>query len=173
MRLHKLNAIRRILHTAIRGITWAAAAALASMVALLVINVVGRYIFNRPFMGTVEIVQVLLVITVFFSVAHTEVRKAHIIFDEAVSRFPRAAQTIVMSAVSFISAAYFILMAWREVVLADSFIRPVMTGTDVLRIPYFPFCILIALGAILLGLEMLFNGIFLLSSRQGNEEEAK
>ena len=91
MLLNGLRAFRRILHATIRVVTMVALGALSIMVTIIVINVIGRYLFNRPFMGTVEIVQLLLVITVFFSVAHTEVRKAHISFNEAVRRFPRGA----------------------------------------------------------------------------------
>ncbi len=171
MVLFRLLIFRRILRAAIRVITWVAAAALGFMVTIIVINVIGRYVFNRPFMGTVEIVQMLLVITVFFSVAHTEVRKSHITFDEAVSRFPRGAQALVMSVMSFFSAAYFFLMTWRELVLAETYIRPVVSGSDVLRIPIFPICLIIAIGAILLGLEMLFNGFPPLPSEEGKKDE--
>ena len=173
MHLNRLRAFRRIIHTAIRVITWLAAAALGIMVAIIVINVIGRYVFSRPFMGTVEIVQGLLVITVFFSVAYTEVRKSHITFNEAVSRFSQGAQAILMGAVSIVAAAYFFLMAWREVVLAESYIRPVVSGTDVLRIPIFPLCFIIAIGAMLLGLEILLNGIFALSSEEDKKDEVK
>jgi TRAP-type C4-dicarboxylate transport system permease small subunit len=171
--LNRLRAFRRILHSAIRVVTMVALGALSIMVTIIVINVIGRYIFNRPFMGTVEIVQLLLVITVFFSVAHTEVRKSHISFNEAVRRFPRGAQTIVDSVMYFASAAYFFLMAWREVKLADLYMRPVISGTDVLEIPIFPLCFIIAIGALLLGLEMLLNGIFSLPSEDGRNGEAK
>ena len=171
MSLVRLRAFRRILHTAIRVVTLVALGALSIMVAIIVINVIGRYLFNRPFMGTVEIVQLLLVITVFFSVAHTEVRKSHIRFNEAVNRFPRGAQTIVDSVMYIASAAYFFLMAWREVVLADSYMRPAFSHTDVLAIPIFPLCLIIAIGALLLGLEMLFNGFFPLSSEEDLKDE--
>ena len=171
MLLNRLRAFRRILHSAIRVVTMVALGALSIMVTIIVINVIGRYLFNRPFMGTVEIVQLLLVITVFFSVAHTEVRKSHISFNEAVRRFPRGAQTIVDSVVYFASAAYFFLMAWREVKLAYLYMRPVISGTDVLEIPIFPLCFIIAIGALLLGLEMLFNGFFPLSSEEDLKDE--
>ncbi|MFC1867268.1 TRAP transporter small permease [Thermodesulfobacteriota bacterium] len=173
MQLVRLRAIRRVLHVVIRVTTWMAAAALGIMISIIVINVIGRYLFGRPFMGTVEIVQELLVITVFFSVAHTEVRKSHISFDEVVARFPRRARSILTSVVCFVAAVYFFLMSWQEVVLAGKYMRPVISGTDVLHIPIFPFVFIIAIGAILLGLEMLLNGFFLISSEDGKKDEVR
>ena len=173
MQLNRLRATRRILRAVIRVITWVAAGAFGIMVSIIVINVVGRYLLHRPLTGTVEIVQVLLVITVFLSVAHTEVREAHIAFNEVVIRFPRRAQAIVMGVVSFVAAAYFVLMAWQEVVLSIGYIVPTISGMDVLHIPVFPFMFVIALGAMLLGLEMLINGFFLLSSEDGRKDEVK
>ena len=171
MQRNRLQATRRNLRAVIRVITWVAAGALGFMVSIIVINVVGRYLLQRPLMGTVEIVQMVLVMTVFLSVAYTEVREAHIAFNEVVIRFPRRAQAIVMGVVSFVAGAYFVLMAWQEVVLSVGYIVPTISGTDVLHIPVFPFMFIIALGAMLLGLELLLNGFFLLSPEDGRKDE--
>ena len=148
-----------------------AAGALAIMVLLILVNVIGRYVFKKPFMGTVEIVQILLIITVFFSVAHTSVRDAHITFDEVVTRFTKRAQSVLMGIVSFVSAAYFLLMGWRDFVLSEKYFHPVVSGTDVLHIPIFPFIMIIAIGAIVLGVEMLLRGLFFIAPRDAQKKK--
>jgi len=88
-------------------ITWIAAAALGMMVVIIFINVIGRYLFRMPLKGTVEIVELALVVTVFFSMAYTEVVHGHITMDEVVARFPRRVRAIVLSVMYFAAAAFF------------------------------------------------------------------
>ena len=72
--------------------TWVGAAALIILVLTTFANVVGRYLLRMPLTGAVEISQLFLVVTVFFGVAYTEVRKQHVTFDEVVVHFPATPQ---------------------------------------------------------------------------------
>lgn len=173
MQPDKLGAIRSSLHAVIRVVTWIAAAALVMIVVITVIHVVGRYLFNYPLTGSVEISQLMLVATAFFAVAYTEVVKGHISFDEVVDRFPQRARAITMSIMYLAGAAYFIVLSWREVVLGISYLVPRIGETDVLHIPIAPTMFIIAIGAVLLGVEMLLNCFSPLSPEDGMKAERK
>ena len=47
---------------------WVACAALYAIILIVIINVVGRYFFNQPILGTVEIVELVIVIFAFLAV---------------------------------------------------------------------------------------------------------
>ncbi|MEW6663635.1 MAG: TRAP transporter small permease [Thermodesulfobacteriota bacterium] len=169
----KLTAFRRALHAVIKVITWIAAGTLSLGTAAIVVNVLGRYVFSRPLPGTVEFVELTLVVTVFFSVAYTEVRQAHVTMDEVVARFPRRARAIVISIMYLASGLFMIVMAWQDTVLAIAYATPLMRATDVLKIPIAPFIIVIAFGALLLGLELLLNAMSPLSPEDHQSDEVK
>ncbi len=166
-------AFRRGLHAVIMVTTWIAAATLSIMALAIVINVLGRYVFKRPLQGAVELVELMLVVTVFFSVAYTEVRKGHVTMDEIVSKFPAKARAVVMGIMYFAAGVFFMVMAWQDTVLAIAYSTPAMRVTDVLKIPIAPFIFVIAFGAALLGLELLMNGLSPLPPEHGQKEEVQ
>ena len=158
MQLDKLVVtIRKPVHALIRVLTWIASGALAIMMLLVVSNVLTRFLFNKPLLGTIELVEMVVVIVVFFAVAYTEVRRGHVSVELVFLRLPRRTQAILLSIVYFFSAAYFLTMGSRSVGLAWSELFPKIRGTDVLAIPFAPFMFVIALGSLVLGLEMLMN----------------
>ena len=171
MQSDRLDAVRSILRAVIRVVTWIAAGALVIIVLTTVIHVVGRYLFNRPLTGSVEISQMMLVITAFFAVAYTELEKGHISFDEVVTRFPSRARAVTMSIMYFAGAAYFFVLSWQEVLLGISFLIPRIGDTNVLHIPIAPAMFIIAIGAVLMGVEMLLKCFSPLSSEDGMKAE--
>jgi TRAP-type C4-dicarboxylate transport system permease small subunit len=151
------------------AITWIAASALGLMVLVIFINVIGRYLFRMPLKGTVEIVELALVVTVFFAMAYTEVVQGHITMDEVVARFPRRARSIVLSTMYFAAAAFFFTIGYGDTVLAVSFLRPIVRVTDILHIPIAPLIFVIAVGSVIFGLELLMNGLFPTSTTEEEE----
>jgi TRAP-type transport system small permease protein len=171
MQPNVLAAFRKGLHAVIGVVAWFAAATLSLMALAIVVNVVGRYVLKRPLPGAVELVELLLAVTVFFSVAYTEVRKGHVTMDEVVSKFPVKVRAVVMGIMYIAGGLFFILMAWQDTLLGIAYATP-MRVTDVLRIPIAPFIFVIAFGAVLLGLELLMNGLSPLSAEQDQKEGA-
>lgn len=170
---HKLMPIRERLHAVVRVMTWISAAALALMVLVTFANVIGRYLLGRPLKGSVEMVEAMMVVAVFFSLAYTETLHGHVSMDEVVARFPRRARAVVLSIMYFAAAAFFFVVAWRDCVLALSYMRPIVRVTDVLRIPMGPFLFVIVVGAVVFGLELLLNGLSPLPDPSGGPGEVK
>jgi TRAP-type transport system small permease protein len=165
--------VRRGLHAVIMVITWVAAAALSVMVLVIFVNVLGRYLFGVPLKGSVEVVEAMLVVAVFFSLAYTESVRGHVSMDEVVARFPRLIRAIVMGIMYFAAAAYLFTIAWRDAVLAVSYMTPIVRGTDVLHIPVGPFIFAISVGAFIFGLELLLNGLCPVPASAGEHREEK
>jgi len=168
MRPNGIGTIRRVLHVIIMGTTWIGAAALIILVLTTFANVVGRYLLRMPLTGAVEISQLFLVVTVFFGVAYTEVRKQHVTFDEVVVHFPRRLRAATIGIMYFLVGVYAFVMSWQEMLLAISYMRPSVRVTDVLKIPIAPAMFIIAIGSLLWGMELLLNA---LSPLEASEHE--
>lgn len=163
--------IRRGLHALIRVVLWVAELALGLAALTVIINVFGRYVFKTPLKGAVEIVQLLLVIIVYFSVAYTEVRKGHVTMDEVVGHFPRWIKLILTSIMYFAAGVFILIMGWQSWILAVEHTQPVLRVTDVLHLPIAPVVFVMAIGMVLFGLELLLNAFSPLSRKDSNKKE--
>jgi len=140
-----LISIRKGLHSVIMVFTWIGAAALIILVLTTFANVVGRYLLRMPLTGAVEISQLFLVVTVFFGVAYTEVRKQHVTFDESLFT-SRDVQGRYDRHHVFSGWVYALVMSWQETLLAISYMLPSLRVTDVLKIPIAPAMLSLPLG---------------------------
>jgi TRAP-type C4-dicarboxylate transport system permease small subunit len=168
MQSNLLATIRRGLRSVIMVFTWIGAAALIILVLTTFANVIGRYLLRMPLTGAVEISELFLVVTVFFGVAYTEVRKQHVTFDEVVVHFPRRLRAITVGAMYFLVGVYALMISWQETLMAISYMVPRIRVTDVLKIPIAPAIFVIAIGSLLWGTELLLNA---LSPSQAFERE--
>lgn len=144
----------------IRVATWASAAAMVVMTMVTAVNVFARYVFHRPMAGAIELSSLLLVATVFFGMAYTELWKQHITFEGVVDRMPRKIRAIVIGIMHFIGAIFFIILGWRSLLLAYDHFQPLPRMTNVLHIPISPAILVIAFGSFLMALQMLLEGFF-------------
>ena len=79
---------------------------LALMMFLVGIDVVLRYIFNRPIAGSYEIVQFMLVIVVFFGMANTAVHNGHIRVDIFITHLTPKVQDVI-DTITYLCCIYF------------------------------------------------------------------
>lgn len=146
-------AIAERIHTLVRVLTWIASGALAILILFVVINVLSRFLFRKPLPGTIEVIELVAVVIVFFSVAYTETKRAHIYVELVVSRLRKRTQSILASLMYLLSAVFFAVMAWRSGILAWSYLFPAIRETYVLSIPIAPFLFVVAFGSLVLALE--------------------
>lgn len=124
-----------------------AALVLAGMMLLTVGDVVGRYFFNRPITGTFELIGLLLVCAGTWGLAYCQIQKAHISISIFIDRLPRRARAIFSSLAYIIGLVGFSLVSWRVFLLAIKYLTlPKGNVTDTLRIPYFPFMLILSLS---------------------------
>jgi len=152
-----LETIADGVHAFVRVLTWIASGALGIMILFVVSNILSRFLFKKPLPGTIEIIELTAVVIVFFSVAYTESKRAHIYVEILVSRLSRRRQAILASTMCFIATAFFAAMGWRGGVLALSYLFPNIRETYVLSIPIAPFMFVIAFGSLVLALETLIH----------------
>lgn len=127
---------------------------LMAMVLLVVTDVILRRFFNSPLSFTLELVEIMLTVVVFFAVAYTATQRSHVSIDVLVSRFPLRAQTIIEAALCIISVGLFSTIARGSLIYGMQISR-IGLETGILGIPLYPFAFVVASGSILLALVLL------------------
>lgn len=125
---------------------------------LVATNITGRYLFNSPVDGTLEIGQLVLASVIFFSLGYTQMDDAHIRVTAVLKCLPQRWQERFETAILAIGFLMMILMAWRALPYAkESFrIREVHMSVDV---PIWPVKFIFFIGWSLLGFQFFLEFI--------------
>jgi TRAP-type C4-dicarboxylate transport system permease small subunit len=130
--------LARILHAAAAAASAVAVAALAALGIVTVIDVGGRYLFNRPLFGAVEISEFLMVVLSFGGLALAELRNGHITVDFFVGVLSGRVRAALAAAAALLGLVFWALVAWRTAVHAFR-IHEAGEVSATLRIPTYPF----------------------------------
>jgi TRAP-type transport system small permease protein len=116
----------------------AASAILFAMMALTFVDVVARYVFNRPIRGAFEVTELLLLVLIFAGLPLVSHADEHVTMD-FVDRWLAPVQRKALSRViQLVVAALMFFMAWQVWIRAAR-VSSYSDATDVLRIAYGPF----------------------------------
>jgi TRAP-type C4-dicarboxylate transport system permease small subunit len=118
----------------------------AMMMALTFIDVLGRYAFNKPILGSFEITQMLMAVLVIFGLGYCALQKGHIRVDLILMYVSKKANSIIDVFTYGIAGIFYALITWRSWVSAVSNYHDQVT-TSVLYIPIYPFVFLLVIGA--------------------------
>ena len=126
---------------------------LIPLMTITAIDVVGRDVFNHPIPGTVELSQYMLAVFILLGLAYAHQAKAHVAVSLLTSRLPHPVQLIFNIITTFLCLFISCVLVWQGwVVGIDE-----KTVSDMLRIPQYPFRLLVALAAFLMCLELLID----------------
>jgi TRAP-type C4-dicarboxylate transport system permease small subunit len=136
----------------------AASAILLLMMLLTVVDVVARYVFNRPVRGAFEVTELMLVVLIFAGLPLVSFSEEHAVMD-FIDRVtgPRGRRWL-RRAVEAASAAFMFLLTWLTWLKADR-IAAYRDATDVLRILYGPFVYFMAITLALAGALHLYKAV--------------
>jgi TRAP-type C4-dicarboxylate transport system permease small subunit len=150
-----MTAFEKWINSISRALNWIAAVFLLIMMVLTVFNVIIRHPFHS-IPGIVEIVSFSFVIVVFFGLAYTTIKKAHVEVDLVVTRFPIKTQTIIGIFTGILSLGIWVLITWQSSVYG---LDQILGGEfePVLGYPVAPFRIILVIGCIMLCLVLLID----------------
>lgn len=98
----------------LRGtVRWLTAVALFLMMLITFLDVIGRYLINRPLPGSADLTQYLMVIFIFLTLPMVTLRNEHISISLVDSVLGPGARKVQRAIVSLISAAIFGVLAVR------------------------------------------------------------
>jgi len=134
----------------------AASALLLLMMALTFVDVVARYLFNRPIRGAFEITELVLLVLIFAGLPLVSHGDEHVTMDFIDRMLPPRAVAMLIRAVHAIVAALFFFLTWQMLIKANR-IAGYGDTTDVLRILVGPFVYFMAAMIFLTALVHVFK----------------
>ncbi len=131
----------------------AASAILMAMMLLTFVDVVARYVFNRPVRGAFEVTELMLLVLIFAGLPLVSFTDGHALMDFIDRLLVPGTRRRLERAVQLICAAIMFLLAWLIWLKADR-IWAYRDATDVLRIVYGPF---VYFMAVMIGLTAMIH----------------
>lgn len=140
---------------ALRILALASGLILIFVMVYTVADVVMRYVFNRPFSGSVEVTEFAMALIVFLALPYTGWAGAHISVDLFEKFLDRPWLRYLPSVISFAGAALFTLIAWRVVLEAAATLNQT---SNMLRMPHYPFRFAVAGCSLLFAIVLAVQG---------------
>jgi TRAP-type transport system small permease protein len=134
----------------------AASIILLAMMALTTVDVVARYVFNRPLRGAFEVTELLLLVLIFAGLPLVSFTNEHAVMDFIDRVLGRRALRGLEGGVELVNAVLMFGLAWLVWGKADR-IWAYRDATDVLRILYGPFVYFMALALALAAIIHLYK----------------
>jgi TRAP-type C4-dicarboxylate transport system permease small subunit len=129
-------------------------------------DVIGRGFFRKPIPGTFELSEYILATFILLGAAYTQQVKGHVGVDFVTSRLSPHLRTtcqIITTLLSLFIIGIVIWQGWVEGIRER-------TVSDMLRVPQYPFRLLVAIGGFLLWLELLIDLLSLIGRFHRREQ---
>jgi TRAP-type C4-dicarboxylate transport system permease small subunit len=119
-------------------------------------DVLGRYLFNNPIRGTMEISELLMGGIVLFSWAYTQRRKGHVTVDLFIAQYPPRLRAGLNIVTLFLSLVLFVIITQQSTVLAMTYWQEHRV-IPTIQIPTAPFHFFVPIGGLLLCIEFIIQ----------------
>lgn len=164
------NIARRIskgFYSVAEVLAWIGYIGIAAITLIVLVDVCGRYFFNKPLLGGVEFVELAMTALGGFAIMYTGIKGAHVAVDLIMSRLSARSKRIMQVITSLLG---FAVWGWLNYWL---YIRAIkMSKTmDILHISNSPFLFLFALGISLFCLTLLIQTFYPVESERKPEEK--
>jgi len=126
---------------------------LVPLMLLTTSDVVGRKFFSKTIPGSFELSEYILAIFILLGAAYTQQVKGHVGVDFITSRLSPRLRAVCQIITIFLSLFIITILIWQGWIEG---IRE-RTVSDMLRIPQYPFRLLVSIGGFLLWLELLID----------------
>jgi TRAP-type C4-dicarboxylate transport system permease small subunit len=156
------DSLNKLVHPAARVLHSAGVSVLAMLMLLTAGDVILRYVFNRPIIGSYDLTEYMMAIVVSFGLAYCAFLKGHVRVDIIVSHFPQRVQAVIDSITGLLSVTLFSVITWQSFIYVELLFDSGLEST-VLLIPRFPFAGLVCLGSAFLTIVLLANFLEFLS----------
>jgi len=129
---------------------------LAATASLVVANILGRALFNRPILGTYELVGFLTAAVVGLALARCALENSHIAISFLTDKLPPSWQRFTEFAVD-LPATVFLFFAAYNIFAYGSRLAASGVVSSTIRLPFYPFIYLVAAGFLMLAMTVLLS----------------
>ncbi|MCD6307072.1 MAG: TRAP transporter small permease [Deltaproteobacteria bacterium] len=126
---------------------------LIPMMLLTSAEVVGRAVWSQPIPGSMELSRYMLAVFILLGIAYTHQVRGNVRVTMIISRLPKTLAAALDVLTSLLSLFIIAVMTWQGWVVGIE----ERTVSDMLRVPQFPFRLLVSVGGLLLFLELLLE----------------
>ncbi len=130
------------------------AVALMVMMFLIAFDVIGRDVLNQAILGTFEVVEYLMIPTVFLALGYGQLEDVHINVDIAIQFLSERARAALTAITLLMTLSVFLPMAWVSYQQAMLVYSQKLVST-VLLIPRWPFQVITLIGVLAFCLAVL------------------
>ncbi len=145
--------VKKAIHKFNRFIAGIGAWFLIPLMLITAVDVVSRDVFNHPIPGTVELSQYMLAVFILLGLAYTQQVKSHVAVSLFTSRLAHPVQLILNIMTTLLCLFISCIIAWQGWVVG----MEEKAVSDMLRVPQYPFKLLVAVAAFLMGFELLID----------------
>ena len=124
-------------------------------------DVIGRYVFDKPIMGTMEASEVLMAGIVLLSWAYTQRTGGHVRVELVTSRYPPRVRAITNFVTLLLALILFSAITWQSTIIATTYLQEHRVF-QILQIPTAPFYFFVPVGAFFLCLEFIIQMLHLI-----------
>jgi len=125
-----------------------------AMMLLTVSDVIGRFIFDHPIIGTTEITEYMLLCIGFLGLAWGAVNQEHIKVDLIIAHLSTKARTIVTSITLILGIGIYSFIVWRSFIESIK-VYKLGSNSSLLQIPDYPFYIILIIGCVVFCIAMI------------------
>ena len=134
-----------------------AAISLLSMTVIGTVDLVSTNFLNRPIPGAFELIETLMVVTVFMALASAQARRQHIVVDIAINHLAASTQRLCRIVGDALGAVFFFVIAWQGWLMALRSWAIDEAASGLIGFPIYPAKIALAVGASLITLQCLWD----------------
>ncbi|MFO7600163.1 MAG: TRAP transporter small permease [Candidatus Desulfacyla sp.] len=133
-----------------------ASASLVAMMLLTCADVLMRYAFSRPIIGTYDLVSLMGAVVVSFAMPYTMLKKGHVAVEFLIQNLSKDTQRIIETFTHLIAVSLFSVLIWQAIILAMD-MKAAGEVTPTLLLPFYPILYCMAVCFFGLCLAILVN----------------
>jgi len=140
---------------------------IVALMVYTVADVILRYIFNRPFSGSIEVTEFAMSAIVFLGIAWCGWLGGHVAVDILERPLENPRLRFVPVVLTFVSGLLFVAIAWLTV---DEALATMGRVSNMMRWPHYPFQFIVALGSAMYAVVLFIQAFRMLrKSEPGGE----
>lgn len=156
MAVDRIEIFEKWVRTLSKSLMYLCSFLLAVMLFLSTMDVIGRYLLNRPIVGALETLEILLPAIVLLSLAYTQQEKAHVTVDILVSHLPQKPRAILGVITTGWALALFAIIFWQGILQVFLYRQTQMVIPNI-EVPMFLPRILVPIGALSICLVLIVD----------------
>ena len=170
MMMNLVRSTLRGVESATKVFNWVGYISIAVIVLVTSVDVIGRYCFNMPLLGSNEILELSMAVLGGFAMLYTTIQRGHISVDLFLVKLSRRAQLIIDIFGSLIGFGIWGIIGYQVYLLGLHSLKAGDTTGD-LGLPVSPFQFILALGIALYSLTLLIQSLRALMLKESGKKE--